>query len=149
MHITSALVGDQDLQLQVQCIRGEAVAFNANTNGKRASHAPLQSVQCSLSITMYGPMELFDSIGDFFDSYDMFIQDPPARCDRRVRYRNPHRLSSIASDSCLWTSHFDDHFKLAEMKAVTPRPELLDLFDPQNDLAEAPQPLAITTSLKR
>ena len=94
-------------------------------------------------------MELFDHIGEFFDSYGMFIQDPPVRCDRRVRYRNPQRLSSIASDSCLWTSHFDEHVKLAEMKLIAPSPELLDLFDLQSDLAETAQPSAVTTTLQR
>jgi hypothetical protein len=97
---------------------------------------------------MYGPMELFDDVGNFFEANEIFIQDPKG-CNREVRYCNPHRLSSLNFDSSPWTSRFDGNVDLAEMKDASTGPELLDLLDSQSNLAETPQPSAISTVLER
>ncbi|OIW26473.1 hypothetical protein CONLIGDRAFT_620305 [Coniochaeta ligniaria NRRL 30616] len=149
LHITNALLEEKNLELQVHCIRTEPLLLLArNSIAKRPSHAPPQSVNCSLSITMYGPMELFDEVGDFFEANDIFIQDPKG-CNREVRYCNPHRLSSLNLDGSTWTSQFDGNVDLADMKDVTTGPELLDLLDSQSNLAETSQPSAIATILER
>jgi SWI/SNF-related matrix-associated actin-dependent regulator of chromatin subfamily A3 len=150
LHITSALIEDEDLKLQIECIPDETDAstiIRVNSNGKRSSHAPVLSVRCNLSVTMYGPMDLFDHIGEFFESYDIFIQDP-RNCNRVVRYCNPHRLSALLEDHP-WTSDLGVNANLVELKDIAAGPELLDLLDSQSGLAEMPQPWAIATNLER
>lgn len=46
----------------------------------------------SVSIIIYGPAEMFDDIGIFFQECGLYLQDPIG-CDRNVTYCNPHRLS--------------------------------------------------------
>jgi len=62
----------------------------APSSGKRiqGSSKPPYSV----SVIIYGPIEMFDDIGIFFQECGLYLQDP-IRCDRNVPYRNPHRLS--------------------------------------------------------
>jgi SWI/SNF-related matrix-associated actin-dependent regulator of chromatin subfamily A3 len=45
-----------------------------------------------VSLIVYGPSELSDDVGAFFEACGMFLQDPIG-CDRNVQYRNPHRLT--------------------------------------------------------
>jgi len=97
---------------------------------------------------MYGPAELCYEIGEFFQSYDMFIQDP-SNCNRLVRYCNPHRLSSADPNNCQWTWDLIPGDLTWETKDVSAGPDILDLLDSQVDLAETPQPLVIETVLKR
>lgn len=97
---------------------------------------------------MYGPIELFDDIGEYFEENEIFIQDPKG-CNRDVRYCNPHRLSSLNLDGPIWTSQLGGNVDLVETKEISTGPELLDILDSQSNLAEAPQPSAITTILER
>ena len=97
---------------------------------------------------MYGPMDLFDHIGELFESYDIFIQGP-RNCNRVVRYCNPHRLSSLVLEDHPWTSDLSVNANLVELTDIAAGTELLDLLDSQSDLAEAPQPQAIATILER
>ncbi|KAK5987284.1 SMARCA3-like protein [Cladobotryum mycophilum] len=70
----------------------------------------------SLAVIIYGPFELFDDVGDFFEQRDLYLQDP----DESI-----------------------------EMEDVVVRPELLDILDSQEDLAETEQPPSIKTKLAR
>jgi hypothetical protein len=97
---------------------------------------------------MYGPWNLYNDIGEFFETNDMFIQDPRS-CDRDVRYCNPHRLSSLTLENCTWTSQLYNNQDFSELKDVGAGTELLELLDSQSNLAEAAQPLAISTALER
>ena len=45
----------------------------------------------ALWINIYGPPELFETIGTFASQCKMFLQDPKY-CDRNVEYCNPHRM---------------------------------------------------------
>ncbi|KAG6999602.1 hypothetical protein G7Y79_00033g067900 [Physcia stellaris] len=45
----------------------------------------------ALWINIYGPPELFETIGTFASHCKMFLQDPKY-CDRNVEYCNPHRM---------------------------------------------------------
>jgi len=150
LHITSAPIEDEDLELQIECISDEidaSTAIPVNSNGKRSSYAPVLSVRCNLSVTMYCPMDLFDHIEEFFEFYDIFIQDP-RNCNRVVRYCNSPRLSALLEDHP-WTSNLSVNANLIELKDIVAGPELLDLLYPQSDLAETPQPWAIATTPER
>ena len=43
-------------------------------------------------VILYGPMDLFEGIGEYLQKCAVYLQDP-LHCDRNVLYRNPHRLS--------------------------------------------------------
>ncbi|KAK4444372.1 SNF2 family N-terminal domain-containing protein [Podospora aff. communis PSN243] len=133
------------LELHVQYL---AAAPASGGSSIKTCQDQVQSARLSLSITMYGLMHLCEEIGEFFESNEMFIQDPD-NCNRRARYCNPHRLSSADPNNFQWTSDLDPADITFEVKDVTAGSDILDLLDSQADLAETPQPPAIETILKR
>ena len=92
LSMLSALLTEPDLHLQLSCTTAPDLSTQRNTsrNTKRTKHS--SKVSTYLSVIVYGPMELFDDIGKFFDGYELYLQDPYG-CDQNVRYRNPHRIS--------------------------------------------------------
>lgn len=104
----------------------------------------------SLKITVYGPFDLFDEIGSYFQEYGVYLQDPINADKPNVRYCNPHRLSADDFHSCAFVS--DIIFlrsNIGEIEEIVDRPDFLDVLSTRADLAESPQPIAIRTELKR
>lgn len=144
--LTGDLLNENDLELEIT-----ASSIDDRTANSKGAAIRLQgsSKPCRLSIVIYGPPSLFDDIGFYFQDYDIYLQDPIGCC-RNVRYCNPHRLPSIDPSAHLFT--FDLAIPTAAastMEDLASRPELLDILDSQEDLAEAPQPPSIKTSLAK
>lgn len=143
-QLLQAILDETAIRTQATCV------LDDRNNGSRKSAGLLpQLIPCSLSINLYGPKELFEEIGIFFQDYDIYLQDP-SDCDLNVRYFNPHCLSSMDSSLCPMT--YDLKINLLEAFEIQPtsrHSELLDALDPQEDLPEAAQPAAIRTQLER
>lgn len=122
------LLSEKDLILHASC------APELPRNQRR--NAALSQIPCSIDISIYGPLELFDEIGDWFQDYDVFLQDPRA-CNLDVRYLNPHRLSSDKFNTATLVSQVitqsSAHFNFQE---IYERPDLLDLISGQENLEE-------------
>ncbi|KAL6819861.1 SNF2 family N-terminal domain-containing protein [Trichoderma camerunense] len=105
-------------------------------------------LSCVLDITVYGPWELFEQIGIWFQEYGVYLQDPRV-CHRDVKYCNPHRFSSEAFESCLLLSQVISHTGISScLQDITEGPELLDMLSSNVDLEETPQPKAIRAILQ-
>lgn len=105
---------------------------------------------CTLSITVYGHLDLFDEIGSWFQEYGLYLQDPIQVGERDVRYCNPHKLSTDDLTPCLLMSQYiRENSKLVGFEDVLNQPDLLDILSSHADLEEAPQPSVIRTVLKR
>ncbi|KAJ3569743.1 hypothetical protein NPX13_g5978 [Xylaria arbuscula] len=100
---------------------------------------------CTLEITVYGPFELFDSLGKWFQDYEVHLQDPRV-CHLETLYCNPQRLSSVSP----WpfVSEVVSQGMFLVPREVPERPDFLDILSSHVDLEETPQPLAIQTILK-
>ena len=48
----------------------------------------------TLSVVFYGPMCIFENVGDFLSKSSQYLQSP-LHCDRNVPYKNPQSLSRI------------------------------------------------------
>ncbi|KAH6974576.1 SNF2 family N-terminal domain-containing protein, partial [Ilyonectria sp. MPI-CAGE-AT-0026] len=145
-YITIALRGDDALELEVNC----SMPDNSDSSAPKGQlrRRPGLSTQCSLDIIIYGPMELFDDIGSFFEEYDIYLQDP-VNCKRNVRYCNPQRLS-VDPSAVKFTSELGSQVAHAVViNDLETRPEFLDILCSQQDLAETAQPGPIRTVLRR
>lgn len=144
-QIIHGLLDESSLQLEVFCSVDSETASN-NTRAGRV----LMKHHCTLSITVYGPLELFDEIGTWFQEYELYLQDPTRVGELDVRYCNPHRLSSNDLSSCVLISEFiAQNSTLFGFEEFVGQPDLLDILSSHADLEEAPQPTAIHTTLKR
>jgi hypothetical protein len=143
-QLLQAILDETSLRIQVTCIPDD------RNNGARKTVGLLpRLIACSLSIILYGPKELFEEIGTFFQDYDIYLQDP-LDCDLNVRYCNPHRLSSTDLSLCPMTHDLQTNILEAfEIQPTSCHSALLDMLDPQEDLPEASQPAEIRTQLER
>ena len=145
-QLLQALLDEASLTLQVTCMFGDRKVENRKTR----IYLPC-IVPCSLLIILYGPAYLYEELGDFFQDYDIYLQDPRG-CNLDVRYCNPHRLSSVDLASCPMTSELGLQgaaFGAFNLEEAPRQPDLLAILDSQGDLPEAPQPDAIQTPLER
>ncbi|QKX62057.1 uncharacterized protein TRUGW13939_09213 [Talaromyces rugulosus] len=85
-------------------------------------------IPCSLSFTLYGPMELCEELGTFFQDHEIYLQDP-LNCDVNV----------------LQT----DILEVFDVQGIPHQSYLLEILDQQEDLPEASQPSIIQAQLER
>jgi SNF2 family DNA or RNA helicase len=136
------LLSETSLRLRATC------ATEAGSIPRRSNSAASQ-VPCILSITVYGPQELIDEIGDWFQLQDVYLQDPIA-CHFDVPYCNPHRLSSAESSSCpRLVDVVSESSRPLHFQDLPERPDILDLITGQDDLDETKPPRAIRARLHR
>jgi hypothetical protein len=101
---------------------------------------------CTLDVTVYGPFELFDELGNWFQDYEVHLQDPRV-CHLDTKYCNPQRLSSVRP----WpmVSDIVSQRLFLTPREIPERSDFLDILSSHVDLEETLQPLAIRTGLKR
>ncbi|KAH9885563.1 SNF2 family N-terminal domain-containing protein [Xylariomycetidae sp. FL2044] len=105
-------------------------------------------IPCYLNITLYGPLELFDEIGTWFQEYETYLQDPKD-CHMSVRYCNPQRLSAMDVESCPMVQDITSRpFRPLHMLNTAPRQDFLEILNNQVDLEETQQPISLLTDLK-
>ena len=93
----------------------------------------------ALWINIYGPPELFESIGTFASHCKMFLQDPKY-CDRNVEYCNPHRMPF--DDVCYTQSLPKPDLALPPSEIVIRQPrDLFCDFELDEDLPETSPPV--------
>ncbi|KAF3799117.1 hypothetical protein GCG54_00015297, partial [Colletotrichum gloeosporioides] len=69
-HMIEGLLEEKSLNLQVRCILDQR---HSVAKKKGRGHLALA---CSLEISVYGPFELFDDTGGWFQDYEVYLQDP-------------------------------------------------------------------------
>lgn len=144
-YLTSALLDESTLELEVNFSIAEDSLPSAGRSKPLRSTA--LSARCSLNIIIYGPIDLFEDIGSFFQDYEMYLQDPVG-CKRNVRYCNPHRLPLLDPTATKFTFGLAKPLpQVIEMEDIGTRPELLEILDSQEDLPETSQPPSIRTTL--
>ncbi|KAL5382782.1 hypothetical protein DPSP01_006341 [Paraphaeosphaeria sporulosa] len=140
-QMVQGLLDEKTLQLHTTC------TVNIDSAPKRTDFGAQTS--CTLEITVFGPWELFASIGLWFQEYDVYLQDPRT-CHLDVKYCNPHKLASGDLETCPTLSEVTSRkIGLGYMQDITSRPDLLDLLNGQNDLEEAPTPSVIQAHLHK
>ena len=85
-EILGRLRAESGISLQILCV----VAMSQP--GNKSLHSRICEREASVCVNIYGPEILFEDIGAFASECMLFLQDP-RDCDRKVIYRNPHRLS--------------------------------------------------------
>ncbi|KAK7575420.1 hypothetical protein V3481_017380 [Fusarium oxysporum f. sp. vasinfectum] len=144
-YLTNALLSQSEIDLEITCSTLEkSLKSTTQIQVNRISRYP---TQCCLDVIIYGPADLFQDVGSFFEEYDLYLQDP-VNCKRNVRYCNPHRLP-VDPSAVKYT--FDLGNPTAQLTTgidIDDRSELFDGLFSQPDLAEAAQPRSIRTSLQ-
>ncbi|KAF2017851.1 hypothetical protein BU24DRAFT_432428 [Aaosphaeria arxii CBS 175.79] len=141
-QMIQGLLDDSTLLLYSSC--------SVDDDGPVRSNAKSYSQStCTLEITVYGPTDLFDEIGEWFQEYNIYLQDPRS-CDMDVKYWNPQRLSSIDFKLCPYVSQVVLlGSSPAKFQEIDEEPDLLDIISGQDDLEEAEPPALIRATLHK
>jgi hypothetical protein len=138
------LLDEKSLELHVSCLIDDFHSVDAQKPPRG-----LSTISCNLEISVYGPLELFDELGTWFEHYQIYLQDP-RECHREVRYCNPHRLSTDDISACpLLYDIISQSSKSLQLEIIAQQPDLLDELSSHEDLEEAPQPSVIKRELRR
>ncbi|KAH8892106.1 hypothetical protein GQ53DRAFT_793927 [Thozetella sp. PMI_491] len=140
--VVQGLLEEPTISLHISCIpKSEATVLR----GGRFS----RNLPCALQITIFGPLNLSDDIGGWFQDYDVYLQDP-VTCPLNVKYCNPHRLSSENIASYPWLSEaVAEGTQTVQLHAIAEAQDFLDILSVRRDLDETAQPRNIRTTLKR
>ncbi|EHK45147.1 hypothetical protein TRIATDRAFT_39079, partial [Trichoderma atroviride IMI 206040] len=134
--ITNACRENEDLTLQIICY----------VDVIRPSTAPLSTL-CRLDMILFGPLNLFEDVGSFFEEYNLYLQDPVG-CSQNVLYRNPHKLSAESGPD-IWTFTLDEGFAApVSVEHAQTRLDSIDILNSQQDWAETKQPGSIRTRMQ-
>jgi len=143
-QVVQGLLDETSLDLYASCAIDSSQTLELQ-KGPRV----LATIACTLEITIYGPNELFEELGSWFDDYQIFLQDP-RECHRDVPYCNPHRLSlQDFSSAQLLSELIAQSSNALQLEAIPQQPDLLDDLNSHEDLEEASQPSAIKRDLRR
>jgi SWI/SNF-related matrix-associated actin-dependent regulator of chromatin subfamily A3 len=135
------LLEDGSINLLVACIPEQPQA----SKKKGRNHTMLP---CTLDITVYGPVELFDEIGQWFQDYEVYLQDPD-KCLLDSRYCNPQRMSSDDLGACPLVSEVVSRSLVLAPTEIPEPTDFLDILSSHVELEETPQPSIIRANLKR
>lgn len=142
-QMIQGLMEELDLKVEVLCSIAEG-------SGSAKPGRCITQKPCCLAMTIYGPYELFDEIGTYFQDYNIHLQDPINAINQDVKYCNPHRLSVGHLDSCLLVSEcVSQKSRLVDFEEVMDQTGFLEILSSNADLEETRQPSAVRTVLKR
>ena len=98
-----------------------------------------------LSVILYGPMTIFDAVGDFLQRCELHLEDPIG-CDRNVRYRNPQSLWGLDENEVRMTQDLTS-MPTPELETFQNPVDLLADLEYEDELPEADQPTALKTNM--
>ncbi|RFU25502.1 hypothetical protein B7463_g10832, partial [Scytalidium lignicola] len=110
-EMIQGLIDEPTLTLHISCVIGD----------KPAAMKPSRSfalLPCILEITVYGPLEIFEEIGAWFQGQEIYLQDPRS-CHMEVKYCNPQRLSAHDLETCPLLSEFVSNRSVHQKQALT------------------------------
>jgi SWI/SNF-related matrix-associated actin-dependent regulator of chromatin subfamily A3 len=138
--IIHGFMQEDSMDLQVSC-----VVKAQRSAAKRKPGLPTICPVGTLSVIIYGPLRMFDEVGEYMGTCGLFLQDPK-KCDRNVRYRNPHRMSGL-SEHAPWTleQQMDEITILRE--TVQRSIDYLAEVDAKQNLPETSTPHCLKTEL--
>ncbi|RYP39262.1 hypothetical protein DL768_010727 [Monosporascus sp. mg162] len=143
VNMLQDLLDEPSITLQLHCNPNVGEDLKLGRGGDR-----IMRRSCTLSITIFGTMDLFEDIGIFFQEYRMYLQDPRG-CDRDVKYCNPHRLSWTDLESTVLVSDLKVQANALPLKEVNQQQDPLELLILDWNLNEAGQPSCVKTTLAK
>lgn len=141
-RILQVLRDDEDVELQayvVSPLPQELLKGKAKKSFK--------NLTLSLSVILYGPMEVFEAIADFLEHCSEFLQCP-LHCDRNVPYRNPQSLSAKDHNAPM-TYQLEADLRHSQIETIVQGPDPSAALEAKDALQETEAPSSIKTSLYR
>ena len=115
--------------------------------GRGQKAEKLQAKLATLSLILYGSMEMFGSIGDFLSQCSEYLQ-PPLYCDRNVPYYNPQSLTGSEKETQM-TFELQGDLSSSQVEAMARIVDPSDALETEDLNPETEAPAAVKSSLYR
>ena len=99
----------------------------------------------TLTAILYGTMNEFEDIGNFFSHCSEYLQ-APLHCDRNVPYRNPQSLSG-RDDNPQMTYDFHSRLSMTEIETLVQAADPSSVLETKSIFPETQAPAAVCTPL--
>ena len=136
--------------IEVQAIFVPSTSRHASPRRSRNRDRKGEQLQSSLptiSVVLYGSMDMFESVGDFLSQCSEYLQ-PPSRCDRNVPYCNPQSLAG-RDQSPQMTSRFQESLSLSVVNILAQGADPSAVLETEDLNPETDAPAAVQSSLYR
>jgi hypothetical protein len=139
---------DPSVYLQAYVVPAVAQRSIRNRNKQHVKAAALSQLKSvSLSVILYGPMEMLDLIGEFLSQCSEYLQSP-LRCDRNVPYINPQSL--FGRDGAPPTTfQLQSELSLSNIETMDQSEDPSAVLETEDSLPETEAPPVIRTTLYR
>lgn len=144
--ILKVLQDEKEMELQayvVPTVFQKPPKDQAKKSSKELNLSRVRSV--TLSVVLYGPMEIFEATGTFFEQCSEFLQSP-LHCDRNVAYRNPQSLFGKDHRPSM-TFQLEAELCLSQIETTVQGPGPSAALEIEDNLRETEAPSPIKTSL--
>ncbi len=145
-RILQVLQDEKDVRLQTYIVTPLSQEPSKNPAKKSFNNPRLSRGRpLSLSVVLYGPMELFEATGEFFEQCSEFLQSP-LHCDRNVPYRNPQSLSGKDPNPPM-TFQLQAELCLSQIETIVQGPDPSSALETEDKSQETQAPSPIKTPL--
>ena len=146
--ILQVLRNDEDVELQAYVVPTHSQEPPKGLVKKSYKELmPSRTRPVSLSIILYGPMQLFDAIGEFLERCSEFLQSP-LHCDRNLPYRNPQSLSGKDHNPPM-TFQLEADLCDSQIETMVQGPDPSSALETEDFLQQTQGPSSVRTSLYR
>ena len=146
--ILQVLRNDEDVELQAYVVPTHSQEPPKSLVKKSYKELmPSRTRPVSLSVILYGPMQLFDAIGEFLERCSEFLQSP-LHCDRNLPYRNPQSLSGKDHNPPM-TFQLEADLCDSQIETMVQGSDPSSALETEDSLQETQGPSSIRTSLYR
>ena len=144
--ILQVLRNDEDVELQAYVVPTHSQEQSRDLVKKSLKElTPSRTRPVSLSVILYGPMQLFDEIGEFLERCSEFLQ-APLHCDRNLPYRNPQSLSGKDPNPPM-TFQLEADLCPSQIETMVQGPDPSSALETEDSLQETQAPSPVRTSL--
>ena len=145
-NFLQVLQDEKDMELQAYlapALSQKPPKDQAKKSSKELTRSGFRPV--SLSVVLYGPMEIFEASGEFFERCSEFLQSP-LHCDRNVPYKNP-QSPSVEDRNAPMTFQLEAELFLSQIETMMQDPDPSAALETEDALRETQAPPPIKASL--
>ena len=139
---------DPSIDLQAYVVPNVTKQPRNRRNKQQAKLTALSRTKsASLSVVLYGSMDVFEPIGEFLSQCSEYLQSPSC-CDRNVPYVNPQSLFWRDGDPPM-TFQLHSELSLSHIETMGQSEDPSAILETEDSLPETEAPAAIRTTLYR
>ena len=140
------LQAESKIDLQAYVTPAKAQGNSAHRQGPKSGQKK-RNKAFAMSLVLYGTMDTFEDVGDFFSQCSEYLQ-APLHCDRNVPYRNPQSLSGREENPPM-TFELQLELSSSDIETLTQKVDPSSVLETALLCPESDPPAAVRTPLYR